>query len=360
MALLVRSPVAAVVLAALVAAAPCAAVTICDVQDYDSAGFSPLEGQTVTVKGAVTVPPGLLQPAYTSMYIQQGDCGVNVFCFDLLPFELALGDTVQVTGEVEEYVSTNTGAGATTEILCSGAEQIVLISTGHEPVEPAELDLADLVQEENEGRLVKSTGVVIDTNFDYSIYIGDPWSQAFVQVYQSNNDSTDFSVFVPDDTLEVTGVVLQYDRAAPYFDGYELVPRYQRDMQYAEPVPPPDPVYWSEALMTVPAAPFRPDMGEILPITYAAPDRSETRIEIYDLQGRVVKTLVEGTYDGQSALPEFYKSGFYGEGVRGWDGRDEYRRIVPAGTYICRLQVEDEDGNESVAIAPAVVGVKLK
>jgi hypothetical protein len=360
MALRVKTPVAALALAALVIAAPAAAVTICDVQEYDSTGFSPLVGQTVTVKGAVTIPPGLMQPQYTSMYIQRGDCGVNVFCFDPLPFELSLGDTVQVTGEVEEYVSSTTGAGATTEIFCGDVADIVLLSSGNDPVEPAEMDLATLVHEENEGRLVKSIGVVIDTNFDYSIYIGDPWSEAFVQVYQSNIDSTDFTVFVPGDTVEITGVVLQYDRAAPYFEGYELVPRYQRDMQYAEPVPPPEPVYWTDALLNVPAAPFRPDIGEILPITYAAPDRSEAKMQIYDLQGRVVKTLTEGVYDGRSALPEHYRPGFYSEGIRGWDGRDEYRRVVPAGTYICRLEVKDPDGKESAVIAPVVVGVKLK
>ncbi|MBD3347614.1 MAG: hypothetical protein GF400_00260 [Candidatus Eisenbacteria bacterium] len=351
---------AALCLAALLARpAPAGAVTICDVQDYDSAGFSLLEGETVTVKGAVIVPPGLLQPQYTSMYIQQGDCGVNIFCFDLLPFELALGDSVQVTGEVVEYVSSGSGAGATTEIMCESLEQIELLSTGNDPVEAAALDLPDVNLEDNEGRLVKTIGIVIDNNFDFSMYLGDPYSGASVQVYKSYIEGTDFSVFVPGDTLEITGFVLQYDRAAPYLQGYELVPRYQSDMQYAEPVEPPEPEYSAEARLSVPARPFRPDIGEVLPIGYSAPERSETTIEVYDLQGRLVRTLTEGDYEGISALPEYYKEGFYGEGVRGWDGRDELRRLVPAGTYICRLEVEDRDGNKSVKIAPAVVGIKL-
>lgn len=348
------------VLAAVLAAAPAGATTICDVQEYDSVGFSPLVGQTVTLRGAVTIPPGLMQPQYTSMYIQQGDCGINVFCFGLLPFQLSLGDTVQVIGEVTEYVSTNTGAGSTTEIMCDNVAQITLYSSGHDPVEPAVLDLSDVIVEDNEGRLVRTVGVVVDNNFDYSMYIGDPWSGSSVQVYQANIDGTDFTVFVPGDTVEITGVILQYDRAAPYLEGYELVPRYQSDMRFAESAVPPDPTYWSEALLAVPAAPFRPDMGEILQITYAAPDRSEATMEVYDLQGRIVRTLTDGTYEGISRLPEFYRDGFYGAGIRGWDGRDEYRRLVPAGTYVCRLEVEDRDGNTSVATAPMVVGIRLK
>lgn len=351
---------AALVLAAVLAAVPAGATTICDVQAYDSIGFSPLEGDVVTVKGAVTLPPGLLVPQYTSMYIQQGDCGLNVFYPALLTYQLSLGDSVRVTGVVEEYVSSTTGAGSTTELFVSNATDIVVLSTGNAPVEPAELDLNDVNDEANEGRLVKTIGVVIDNNFDFSMYLGDPWSGASIQVYQSNIAGTDFSVFIPGDTLSVAGVILQYDRAAPYLEGFELVPRYQSDMQFAEPVAPPEPVYWSEALLSIPAASFRPDVGDILPISYAAPDGSEVRMKIYDLQGRVVKTLTDGVYEGVSMLPEFYRHGFYGEGVRGWDGRDEYRRIVPAGAYICRMEVEDPEGNTSVAIAPAVVGVRLK
>ena len=354
-----RPALAAVALAAVMAAATAQATTICDVQEYDAAGFSPLLGQTVTVRGAVTVPPGIFQPQYTAIYVQEGDCGVNVFCFDSLPFALSVGDSVEVTGEVEEYISTNSGAGATTELLCDVVD-IVLFSSGHPEPEPAELSLADVAVEDSEGRFVRTIGVVIDNNFDFSMYIGDPWSNASVQVYSNFNENISFTEFTPGDTLEVTGVILQYDRSAPFFEGYELVPRYQSDMRHWVPPPPPDPIYWSEATLRLPALPFRPDVGEILPVVYAAPDGSRTTIEIYDLQGRVVRTLAEGTYDGHSMVPEFYRDGFYGEGVRGWDGRDRYRRIVPAGTYICRLEVENEDGVVSVVTAPAVVGVRLK
>ena len=355
-----RLALAAIVLAGWLAAGAVHATTICEVQEYDADGYSPLVGQIVTVRGIVTVPPGYFQPQYTSIYVQQDSCGVNVFCFDQLPFELSLGDSVEVTGEVEEYVSGGSGAGATTEIVCDNTDQIEVLSTGHPAPEPAELNLEDVGVEDNEGRLVKTVGIIIENNFDYSMYLGDPWSGASIQIYKNYNDSTDFSVFIPGDTLEVTGVILQYDRSSPFLDGYELVPRFQRDMQYAVPPTPPDPIFWVNAALDIPASTFLPELGEILPISYAAPDRSRTTIAVYDLQGRLVRTLVDGSYDGHSELPEFYRDGFFGEGVRGWDGRDEYRRLVPAGTYICRLEVADEDGAASVVSVPAVVGVKLK
>ena len=82
-------------------------------------------------------------------------------------------------------------------------------------------------------------------------------------------------------------------------------------------------------------------------------------MEIYDLQGRVVRTLTESEYTGYSAVPEFYKPDFYVQGTNGWDGRDDLRRLVPAGAYVCRLEVEDRDGQVSVSTAPIVVGIGL-
>jgi len=340
-------------------AGPAGAVTICDVQEFDDEGLSPLEGQNVTVRGAVTFPPGYMQPMYTTMYIEDDGCGINVFCFDLLPFELALGDTVEVTGEVTEYISSSTGAGATTEIVCDSPSNIVLVSTDNPVPEPTYFNLQEAGQEQYEGRLIRTIGVVRETNYDWQMFIHQPWSGAEIQVYQSNNDSTDFSMFDVGDTLDVTGVTLQYDPDLPYFDGWELVPRFQRDLKYAEPPEPEDPDYWPNAFLRAPAKPFVPELGYVMPIEYAAPEESTVTIEIYDLQGHRMRTLTSGEYTGHSDLPGYYKDDFFVTGIQGWDGRDELKRLVPAGTYIVRLEAKDRDGDTSVATMPVVVGVKL-
>ncbi|MBD3367594.1 MAG: hypothetical protein GF405_05415 [Candidatus Eisenbacteria bacterium] len=349
----------AVLLTGAALAAPARAVTICDVQEYDENGFSPLQGQNVTVRGAVTLPPGYIQPMYTSMYIENDGCGVAVFCFDPLPFDLALGDTIQISGEVNEYVSTSTGAGATTQIFCDNPSDITLISSGNPEPEPSYFNLQEAGQEEYEGRLIRTIGVVRETNYDWQMYIWQPWSGAEIQVYQSNNDSTDFSGFDIGDTLDVTGITLQYDRDQPYFDGWELVPRFQRDLRYADAPEPGDPEYWPNATLRAPAKPFVPELGYVMPIEYAAPEESTVTIEVYDLQGRRVRTLTDGEYTGHSDLPGYYKDDFYVTGIQGWDGRDELKRLVPAGTYIVRLEATDRDGDTSVATMPVVVGVKL-
>jgi len=334
--------------------------TICDVQAYDDQGLSPLVGEGVTVRGVVTLPPGYIQSDRVSMYIELDGCGVNVYGGDLSPaaVDVALGDTVLVTGGVVEYLSASTGAGAVTEIEVATATDIELIAHGPVP-EPTYFNLQELGHEEQEGRFVRTIGVVRQTNYEYSIYIEQPWSGAEIQVYQGFNDSTDFSGFDIGDTLDVAGVMVQYDRTAPFFDGWELVPRFQSDMKIAVPPEPPPPVYWPNASLEVPAFPFRPDVGDVLEIRYAAPEGSEVVMEIFDLQGRVIRTLAEGEYTGRNETPDHYRDDFFVEGIKGWDGRDELRRLVPAGVYVCRLEARDRAGRVTTTTAPVVVGVKL-
>ena len=331
------------------------AVEICDVQEYDEMGLSPLVGQTVTVRGVVTVEPGVFQPDFTSFFIEWGDCGVAIFDFEPDIITVSVGDTIDVTGAVNEYQSSTTGAGSTTQVLLSSWS---MVGEGDGEFEPTYLNLQELGHERNEGRLCRTIGVVREKNLPYDIYIHQPWSGADIQVYGAN-PAIDLNVYDIGDTIDVTGNMMQYDRTAPFFDGYELSPRYQSDMTRAIAPPPPDPEFWPNAALRIPTQVFRPHGNEIIPIVYLAPDRSMVKMEIYDLQGRVVRTLTESEYTGYSSVPEFYKPDFYVQGTNGWDGRDDLRRLVPAGAYICRLEVEDRDGQVSVSTAPIVVGIGL-
>ena len=344
---------------AVLTAAPAAGqdVTICDVQEYDAMGFSPLLGEIVTVRGVVTVEPGVFQPLMTSFFIEWGDCGVNVFHFDPDIVAVAVGDTIDVTGEVEEYQS---AGGLTTEILLSSPSSWSMVGEGDGEFEPTYISLKRLGAERNEGRLCRTIGVVREKNLPYDIYIHQPWSGADIQVYGANSE-IDLNVYDIGDTIDVTGNIMQYDREAPFFDGYELSPRYQSDMKMAIVPPgwPPDPEFWPNAALRIPTQVFRPHGNEVIPIVYLAPDRSAVTMKIYDLQGRVVRTLTEEEYTGYSSIPEFYKEDFFVQGTKGWDGRDDLRRLAPAGAYVCRLEVEDGDGQVTVSTAPIVVGVKL-
>jgi hypothetical protein len=339
---------------AVLTAAPAAGqeVTICDVQEYDENWGSVLEGQTVTVQGVVTIPPGLFQPLQTSFFIEADGCGVNIFKSTVVNLSVALGDTVEVEGVVTEY-------NGLTEIKFSGASDITVTGPATGEPEPTYMSLRDIPFERNEGRFLRTLGVVASQSPWY-FYIEQPWSGAEIQVYQSN-PLIDMGVFDIGDTVDVTGILVQYVTEPPYTGGWELSPRYQSDMKMAVVPPswPPDPEFWPNAALRIPTQVFRPHGNEVIPIVYLAPDRSAVTMKIYDLQGRVVRTLTEGEYTGYSTIPEFLKDDFFVDGTNGWDGRDDLRRLAPAGAYVCRLEVEDGDGQVTVSTAPIVVGIKL-
>ncbi len=202
--------------------------SICDIQEYDAQGLSPLIGESVTVRGVVTCPPGYFLPEYTSFYIESDGCGVNVFTYYPPPLNLALGDSVEVSGEVHEYITSFSGAGAVTQIFSVNLE-VVLLSTGHPAPVPAEVTVAALNMEENEGRLLSTIGVVTGVYFPYGFYISDGTGE--VEVYRGAPDSVSFAGIAVGDTLRVTGVLSQYDRTVPYFSDYEFMPRTTRDIE---------------------------------------------------------------------------------------------------------------------------------
>jgi hypothetical protein len=201
--------------------------TICDVQQYDAMGLSPLEGDVVTVQGVVTAPPGLFQPLMTSFFIENDECGINVFHFDPGAW-LSLGDSVAVTGTVMEYQSSNTGAGSTTMIVLDAIADITVLSLHNPAPQPVDLGISAVPVESNEGRFLRTVGCVTGFDAPWVMYLSDETGS--IDVYQANPE-VDLLAFDVGDTIRVAGIVMQYDRTPPFFEGYELAPRFQSDME---------------------------------------------------------------------------------------------------------------------------------
>jgi len=76
--------------------------------------------------------------------------------------------------------------------------------------------------------------------------------------------------------------------------------------------------------------PFNPETT----IAYNLPQRSEVRLDIYDLQGKIVRTLVQTM---QSA----------GRHTIQWNGRNALGQAVASGMYFYRLEVKAVDGEQA-------------
>jgi hypothetical protein len=313
------------------------ATSICEVQDFDEKGYSPLLGQVVTVIGFITVPQGTFQPQYNSIYIQGLDgCGVNVFSYDPPNPNPGLGDLVKVTGEVEEYVSGT--AGATTELYMGSPAAEVLLSRFYPEVEAVVMKTGDIGHESNEGKLIATEGAIVSAN-DFGFYVND--GSGGMQVYQNYTD-IDYTQFRVGMYVKVQGVILQYDRTLPFLDGYELVPRWDSDIEII------DDAYPGEAVLDVEPRVFCPSCGEDgFTIKFATPSTAQVTLRIFDGKGRLIATLFSGTSVGASE--------------KVWDGLQPSGEPVPPGLYVCFLDsIESVSGRKTTDSAPIVVGVQLR
>jgi hypothetical protein len=313
------------------------ATSICTVQEYDEKGYSPLLGEYVTVIGFITVAQGTFQPQYNSIYIQGLDgCGVNVFSYDPPSPNPRLGDLVRVYGQVDEYASET--AGATTELYMSSPLSEVLLSSYYPEPRGAEMKTGEIGIEENEGKLIRTEGSVISAG-DYGFYLDD--GSGGIQVYQ-NYTPIDYSKYKVGMYIRVQGVLLQYDRTLPFFEGYELVPRRESDIVVVENA------YPGEAVLEVEPRVFCPSCGdEGFVVKFGTPSEAQVTLRIFDGKGRLVTTLFSGMSVGKSE--------------KMWDGRSESGEPVPPGLYVCFLDsIEARTGKKTTDSAPIVVGVELK
>lgn len=310
------------------------------IQAWDNEGGSLLWGATVATVGFATVPPGVFQPDRTNMYIQDlEEYGINVYSSNLMDAPALEGDLIKASGQVMEYRSIDYNnpfappPGSTTEISDAS---ISVIARGFDIVQPAVLSCGDVNDERNEGRFIQTSGVVTSVE-GFAFFISD--NTGVAQIYQ-NFTSLDFSRYAVGDSVRVTGVLLQYDYDPPYFEGYELAPRYQTDLVECQTY------YAREATISATARVLNADADEKVEISINAPRASTIEVKVFDLKGRPIATLASALCVGRSRLT--------------WDAKDDHGTVVPPGTYICSIQAKERAGGEvTQAAVPVVVGMKL-
>lgn len=340
--------IAAILALVSLAAAGAQATTVCDVQAFDpGTGFSPLNGATVTVKGIATVPTGVFQPTRTSIYIRglgEDVCGINVYSATRVD-DISLGDTVTVTGQVQEYVSAS-GNGATTEITFTSSASIT-VRRGAGIPEPQVMATGEIAREANEGKFVRVTGKLTTGMLGRSFSMDDGTGELeiFDLGLTFSADSTWRSLAFGDE-VTVAGVISQSDGDVPYLSGYSLIPR---SPIFGDVVKPQcNPGGSASAALHLASHIFSPSDGEKLKMTYDGPHGSRIRLRIYDSYGRCVANL-----DDRTSL--------CGETELLWDGRDEVMSLLPSGLYhVVVTAIDDATGEQSQVTAPVVVARRLR
>ncbi len=214
------------VLSALVGAAPSAQPTqsLAAVRvDADGDRVPDRVGQTVTVAGRASVDRGTFGSATSGLYLQGATGGIELRDGVLTSAPtVRAGDSLRVTGTVRFR-------HGTTYLEPTGLRRIDAA-----PRVPAPVPYVAADAEALEGQLVEAEGVVVgqsQVSAGRALLISlDDLSLVAVFAFDGQPEPLSFEDLEPGDHVHVTGVVGQYDRAAPYVDSYQIYPRRPADL----------------------------------------------------------------------------------------------------------------------------------
>jgi hypothetical protein len=300
------------------------ALSCYDVQYTETAGTdgtypSPYNGQTVTVEGIVTnntYGTTSTYPTSTKIFISDPAggpwSGLYIYIFGT---GAVVGDFVSCTGAISEYYGT-------TEMVYGSGATVEIVSSGNALPEPALIQTSALVNPANheagemwEGVLCKIENVtattVPDTHDEFYVTDGSGAGQVDNACYLYGHHFTGITVGQHWD--RIVGVV---DYA---FDLYGLNPRDDGD------------IYTSgneDNVVVLPDAKLignfpNPFVGHTV-IAYNLKSTQAVSINVYNLKGQKVRTLVDGIKNAQLQNVTF-------------DGKDDNGAQLSSGIYLYKM-----------------------
>jgi len=195
------------------------------VNQDDANGRPVLYGTQVTIKGLTTVSTGTFSTVDNSVFVQDATGGLNVVDRNTQVPSLSVGDSVSVTGYVDQSAGLTKISSPTITVEAAGLTppEALLITTGD----------IDLNGETYEGSLVRVEGAVITggtwptAGFDGSVTVDDGSGECTLFL---DADTDIPGSAEPGGEIDIVGIVTQYDTSSPYTCCYRLQPRSTADI----------------------------------------------------------------------------------------------------------------------------------
>ncbi len=310
-------------------------------EDLNGDGIPDHLGEIMTIEGIATCEGTLFSETGLSFYVQDLTAGINVYAYDSAsPGSITAGERWRITGEIMQY-------NGLVEISPSSPSDFVYIDNPGVP-QPLLLALNQGVSEAVEGLLlalgsnalgqwvtVANTPESAGGGYNFEVWNG----QIAVAVRVNESTGIDVSGIAAGTRLFLTGIGGQYDSEPPYDTGYQLLPRYQSDLEVYEPS-----ISTGFHLTLLTTNPFAPTLGEILNMEYGGPSGMRFTVTVFDRSGRDVRHLIDSRHSGD---------------VLQWNGKNDTGEILPIGPYLVLLEGVDSDGTRYTTTETVVIAAPL-
>ncbi len=264
----------------------------------DGNGVNLYNNYGARVTGNVTVPPGVYSTTNTDYYVQDATGGINLFKFGTHTVAPGLGDDITAEGQLTQF-------NGKLELTDGGDCDTLLVDINGPGAAPAPVEVLTCdFGEATEGLLIR----VLSANFIFE----SPGDTVFAnQSPLISNCFPGSDVFIDSDTgiaplvltstiANITGVGGQFDGGSPFDTNYQIVPRFPSDITLLSQTGVDNP--GTAPVMRLHQNYPNP-FGRSTQIRYEVPASPgangglPVQLTVFDLQGRVVKTLVDGIQD---------------------------------------------------------------
>ncbi len=178
-------------------------------------------GAQVSIRGVATVGTGTYSLTNFEIYVQDQTAAINVFVYNSIPQIVNPGDSVLISGKIDQYRGL-TEIGDVTEAVVTSSNNPV-----PEPLVLSCQDVANSFQsdysEPNEGRLIRINNVHVTNSSSPSFTITDSTGSCILFI------DPDTNLPLPQGVFDVIGILKQYDSTEPLSGGYEISPRFISD-----------------------------------------------------------------------------------------------------------------------------------
>lgn len=206
--------------------------TACELGENDADGRPVHAAEYVEITGIVLNASFTFSGFANDIKIWDGECCTTVFDASGINPVLAVGDEIHVVGTVGQF-------NGQTQVVQPNLE-ITVVSTGNATPAPLGVSTAVLAAdgEDYEGCLVQLRCVSI---------VGGTWpaegSSATLSIddgsgpvdLRIDNDTDIDGMPAPTGPFTIIGIAGQFDTSAPYFEGYQVLPRSFADLSYDDP-----------------------------------------------------------------------------------------------------------------------------
>ncbi len=278
---------------------------------------SKLTTEQVTVTGIVTADK---TPFITHFYMEERPGGQwrGVQVYGGTPVAVTEGDSIIISGYVSEYFFKTEITGIDYLKVCSSGNPL----PGPSHVDPGVIKTGAPTAEPYEGVFVRCDPVFVADTTGFDLY--GEWRVSDLTPDTMLIAHTGDYTYIPKpgQWMNIRGPV---DYA---YTTFRIEPRRDADIDTVnvigvDPVTPSAPAVMS--LEQNFPNPFNP----VTTIMFSLPEKGDIHLAIFDVSGRLVKTLHDGVMDAGK-----YKAT--------WDGRSDAGRVVSSGVYFCKLVTADK------------------